>query len=184
MAASPKDVVGYWLHAGPEKWFKKSDAFDDALRLRFEATHHAAARGEYDAWLESAEGALALILLLDQIPRNIYRGSAHAFATDAKARQAARIAVERGFDKAVDPDLQPFLYLPFEHSEDAGDQARSVELCAARAAATGDEGTLKWAKLHKDIIDRFGRFPHRNACFGRATTPEEQAFLDEGGFSG
>src|SRR5277367_4477725 len=105
MAAHPADIVDFWRAAGPPRWFKKDDAFDAAIRLKFEPTHHAAARGEYDRWTESADGALALLLLLDQFPRNLYRGSGHAFATDPLARQAARDAVGRGFDAAVDPAL-------------------------------------------------------------------------------
>jgi uncharacterized protein (DUF924 family) len=184
MAAHPADVVGFWRNAGPKQWFAKSDAFDAAIRLKFEAVHLAASRGQYDAWLETPDGALALLLLLDQFPRNLWRGSAHAFATDAKARSLARRAIALGHDRAVEPQMRPFFYLPFEHSEDAADQRRSVELCEALARDAGDHDTLKWAKIHADIIERFGRFPHRNAAFGRETTPEEQAFLDEGGFSG
>jgi uncharacterized protein (DUF924 family) len=180
MSAHPNDVVGFWRQAGPAKWFKKVAAFDEAIRLKFEPTHHAAARGEYDAWAETAEGALALVLLLDQFPRNLYRGSAHQFATDARARAVARAAIDRGFDREVEPQLRNFFYLPFEHSEDPADQAYSVALCAE----AGDADNLKWAQIHRDIVARFGRFPHRNAALGRATTAEEQDFLDEGGFSG
>ncbi|HEY9217202.1 MAG TPA: DUF924 family protein [Phenylobacterium sp.] len=184
MAATPRDVVGFWQSAGPAKWFAKSAAFDEAVRLRFEPVHHAAARGEYDAWADTAEGALALLLLLDQFPRNLYRGSAHAFATDAKARTIAREAVDNGLDKQVEPALRPFFYLPFEHSEDLADQDFGCGLCERLLEDAGDADTLKWARLHRDIIARFGRFPHRNACLGRRTTADEQAFLDEGGFAG
>ncbi len=184
MPATPQDVIGYWRNAGPARWFSAKPAFDEALRLRFEPTHHAAARGNYDAWANEAEGALGLILLLDQIPRNLYRGSAHAFATDPKARALARAAIARGFDQATEPLLRPFFYLPFEHSEDLADQDESVALCQRLADETGDAETLKWAKIHRDIIARFGRFPHRNAALGRETTPQEQAFLDDGGFAG
>ncbi len=180
MTAHPNDVIGFWRQAGPEKWFKKVVAFDDAIRLKFEPTHHRAARGEYDAWAETAEGALALLILLDQFPRNLYRGEAHQFATDPKARAIARAAVERGFDREVEPILRNFFYLPFEHSEDLADQDFGITLVTE--AGVADD--LKWAVLHRDIIARFGRFPHRNASLGRVTTPEEQAFLDEGGFSG
>jgi len=184
MAAIAADVVGYWTLAGPKKWFAKSAVFDDALRLRFEPVHHAAARGEYATWRETPEGCLALLLLLDQFPRNLYRGSAHAFATDPLARAVARHCVETGFDQAVAAELRPFCYLPFEHSEAIEDQDRSVALFEAHDAATGDVSSLDWAVRHRDIIRRFGRFPHRNAALGRETTPEEQAFLDEGGFAG
>jgi uncharacterized protein (DUF924 family) len=178
--AHPNDVLGFWRNAGPEKWFKKSVAFDDAIRLKFEPVHHAAARGEYDAWMGTADGSLALLILLDQFPRNLYRDSAHAFATDPKARMVARAAVEAGFDRETEPPLRNFFYLPFEHSEDLADQDYSLILIAE----TDDAHDLKWAKIHHDIIARFGRFPHRNAMLGRKTTPAEQAFLDEGGFSG
>ena len=180
MAATPNDILGFWREAGPDKWYARSDAFDAAIRLKFEPTHHAAARGEYDAWAETAEGALALLILLDQFPRNLYRGSGHQFATDGKARAIARAAVERGFDREVEPALRNFFYLPFEHSENLADQEYGVALCAE----AGDLENLKWSQLHRDIITRFGRFPHRNAALGRKTTPEEQEFLDEGGFAG
>lgn len=184
MDITPKQVVEAWRSAGPEKWFAKNEAFDARLAKDFEAAHHAAARGELDDWTADAEGTLALLILLDQIPRNIFRGSAHAFATDGKARQIARAAIAAGHDQALDAILRPFVYLPFEHSEDMGDQDEAVRLCAAHKEATGDTDTLKWAELHREIIVRFGRFPHRNAALGRRTTPTEQAFLDEGGFAG
>ena len=180
MTAHPNDVISYWRHAGPEKWFKKVVAFDEAIRLKFESTHHRAARSEYDAWADTADGALALLILLDQFPRNLYRGSAHAFATDPKARAIAMAAIDRGFDKQVDPALRNFFYLPFEHAENLADQDSGLAL----SAEAGVEDNLKWAGIHRDIIARFGRFPHRNAALGRVTTPEEQDFLDEGGFSG
>jgi len=180
VTAHPNDVVGFWRSAGPDRWFKKADAFDEAIRLKFEPTHHAAARGAYSAWEDSAEGCAALLILLDQFPRNLYRGSGHAFATDPKARSIARTAVERGFDRQVDPVLRNFFYLPFEHSEDLADQDYSLAL----STEAGDPDSLKWAQVHRDIILRFGRFPHRNPALGRMTTPEEQEFLDEGGFGG
>ena len=180
MTAHPNDVIGFWRQAGPAKWFKKVTAFDEAVRLKFEPVHHAAARGEYDAWTASAEGALALLILLDQFPRNLYRKSGHAFATDPKARSIARTAIEAGFDRQVEPALRNFFYIPFEHSEDLADQDYGLAL----VTENGVEDDLKWSTIHRDIIARFGRFPHRNRALGRATTPEEQEFLDEGGFSG
>jgi uncharacterized protein (DUF924 family) len=184
MSAIPLDIIGFWQAAGPEKWFRKDARFDEAIRLRFEPVHFAAARGEYDAWRETAEGCLALLILLDQFPRNMWRGSAHSYATDPLARAIARRAVQSDFDQEVEPVLRPFFYLPFEHSEDPADQDLAVTLTEAHRDATGDEDTLKWAALHRDIIRRFGRFPHRNRALGRETTVEEQAFLDEGGFAG
>jgi uncharacterized protein (DUF924 family) len=184
MAATPQDVTGFWRAAGPAKWFATSHRFDDAIRLKFEPVHHRAARGEYDGWAAAAEGSLALLILLDQFPRNLYRGSAHAFATDPKARHIARAAVSAAHDRAVDPELRQFFYMPFQHSEDLADQDEAVRLFAALKDETGNAELLKWAELHRDIIVRFGRFPHRNPLLGRLTTPNEQAFLDEGGFAG
>ena len=177
-------IVDFWLKAGPKAWFAKSDAFDAELRDKFEVQHHEAARGEHDDWQSTATGALSLILLLDQVPRNIYRKSGHAFATDSLARRHASDAIARGFDKVVEPKLRNFFYLPYEHSEAMADQDLSVALCQAAADEIDDQGSLKWAKLHQDIIIRFGRFPHRNVALGRTSTPEERAFLADGGFSG
>lgn len=177
---TPETIVNFWVEAGPQKWFAKDDGFDADLRLNFEAAHLTAARGGFAEWEQSATGALALILLCDQIPRNIYRGSAHAFATDPCALHVAERAVAREFDEAFEPEVRAFFYLPFEHAENLDEQARSVLLFEA----LGDENYLNYAIVHRDVIARFGRFPHRNAVMGRITTPEEQAFLDEGGFSG
>ncbi|MBA4010343.1 MAG: DUF924 domain-containing protein [Phenylobacterium sp.] len=184
MAATPKDVVGFWTAAGPEKWFAKSTKFDEAIALRFEPVHHAAARGEYDGWMASAEGSLALLILLDQFPRNLYRNSGHAFATDAKARHVARNAVASGHDRATEAGLRQFFYLPFEHSEDLADQDEAVRLFTRLKDEAGDAESLRWADLHRHIIVRFGRFPHRNICLGRVSTTEELAFLADGGFAG
>lgn len=180
MAANPNDVLHFWRAAGASKWFKHDARFDEAIRVKFEPTHHAAARGEYDGWAETAEGALALLLLLDQLPRNLYRNSGHAFATDPKARSVARAAVASGFHKAVDAELRQFFVLPFEHSEDIADHDEAERL----AAELADPYLQKWVDLHRDIIARFGRFPHRNPALGRTTTAAEREFLDEGGFSG
>ncbi len=175
-----REMAAFWIGAGREKWFAKNAAFDESLRRRFEDAHHEAARGAYADWVRTAEGALALILLTDQAPRNLYRGSAHAFATDGLARQAADAAIAQGHDQAFDPGLRCFFYLPFEHSEAPEDQARSMALFTA----LGDADYLKYAALHADIIARFGRFPHRNLCLGRESTAEEIAFLRDGGFAG
>ncbi len=177
---TPEIVVSFWSEAGPARWFSKDEAFDADLRARFEAAHLSAARGGFAEWEARAEGALALILLTDQIPRNIYRGSAHAFATDARALHVAERAIASGFDAGFEPALRCFFYLPYEHSERMEDQQRAVALFEA----LGDAEYLKHALIHRDIIARFGRFPHRNAVWGRITTPEEQAFLDGGGFAG
>jgi uncharacterized protein (DUF924 family) len=176
---APAEIVGFWREAGPKAWFAKSDGFDTQCR-RYEPAHHAAARGEFSAWEADAEGALALCLLLDQIPRNLYRNSGHAFATDGLAQAIALRAVEAGHDRTVDPALRLFFYMPFEHAENLALQQRAVFLCED----IGDAQYLKFAILHRDIIARFGRFPHRNAALGRVSTAEEQDFLAGGGFSG
>jgi uncharacterized protein (DUF924 family) len=180
MVASAAEVVSFWREAGPERWFNKDTAFDEEIRNRYLATHEAAAAGKLSDWEQTAEGALALLILLDQFPRNMFRGEARAFATDPLARAIAAGAIVRGFDSQAPEGMRGFFYLPFEHSEDLADQER----CVAFYKAAGDAEGLKWAELHADIIRRFGRFPHRNAALGRATTPEEQAFLDGGGFAG
>jgi uncharacterized protein (DUF924 family) len=174
------DVVAFWREAGPKRWFEKDFIFDQEIRERFLAAHELAAEGGLGAWEKTAEGALALLILLDQFPRNMFRNDARAFATDPMARAIAAGALVRGFDAQVPAELRGFFYLPFEHSEDLADQERGI----AFYQAAGDSDGLKWAEIHADIIRRFGRFPHRNAVLGRATTPEEQAFLDGGGFSG
>ncbi len=184
MFAVPADVIGFWTSAGPSKWFAHAPAFDEAIRLKFEPVHHAAARGEYAAWTQSADGSLALVLLLDQFPRNLYRGSGHAFATDPLARAIADRAIAAGHDMRVPSGLRFFFYMPFMHSEAPADQDRSLALMEAYDAETGEIDQLKSAVMHRDIIRRFGRFPHRNHALGRETTAEEQAFLDEGGFAG
>lgn len=176
---SPDAVTAFWRDAGPRRWFAKDDAFDADFKARFEAAHHLAATGALDHWAADAQGALALMVLLDQLPRNAWRGGGHMFATDGKARAIAQAAIEAGFDQQVEPALRPFFYLPFMHSESLADQERSVELNQAL-----DANTQRFAVLHRDIVKRFGRFPHRNAALGRLSTPEEQRFLDEGGFSG
>lgn len=174
-----REVAQFWRDAGPDRWFAKNDAFDDEFRSRFEVAHGAAASGALDAWSGDAQGALALLVLLDQFPRNAYRGSTRMFATDAKARSIAGAALAGGLDRQVEPALRPFFYLPFMHSESLEDQERSVEL-----NATLDANTQRFARLHRDIIARFGRFPHRNELLGRESSAEEQRFLDEGGFAG
>jgi uncharacterized protein (DUF924 family) len=178
--ATPAQVLDFWFGADPKKWFSKDDAFDAAIANRFLPTYEAAKAGRLADWEATPEGALALVIALDQFPRNMFRGSAHVFATDAPALAVAQRAVARGFDQKLELPRRNFFYLPFMHSEDLADQER----CLALSRRSADENTLKYAELHADIIRRFGRFPHRNAVLGRATTPEEQAFLDAGGFAG
>jgi uncharacterized protein (DUF924 family) len=177
---SAADVLAFWLAAGHERWFAHDEAFDTAIRDRFSAIYKDAAAGLLSAWEHSPESGLALVIVLDQFPRNIFRGTARSFTADPLARAVAERAIARGFDQKAAMPGRVFFYLPFEHSEDPADQKRSVALIGV----TGDADSLKWAELHADIIRRFGRFPHRNALLGRASTPEEQAFLDAGGFAG
>jgi uncharacterized protein (DUF924 family) len=176
----PQDVIAFWRAAGPDKWFTKDDAFDAACRTLFLPAHHAAAAGELTAWEDSPEGALALLVLLDQMPRNMFRGSRRAYATDEQALAVADRAIACGYDQLFQPPERGFFYLPFMHSEHLADQER----CVALYRAAGDDYGLKYAEDHADIIRRFGRFPHRNALLSRVTTDEERAFLDAGGFAG
>ena len=178
--ATPAEMLDFWFAAGPQKWFSKDDAFDAAIRERFLPTYEAAAAGRLADWEATPGGALALIIVLDQFTRNMFRGSPRTFATDHNALTVAKRAITRGFDQKMELPKRNFFYLPFMHSENLADQERCVEL----SRQSGDENTLKYAELHADIIRRFGRFPHRNAMLGRATTAEEQAFLDDGGFAG
>jgi uncharacterized protein (DUF924 family) len=179
MIATAGEVVDFWREAGPEKWFEKNDAFDTAFREKFLESQEAAARGELDGWAESPAGSLALLILLDQFPRNCFRKTTRMYATDPHARRIARKAIAAGHDLAFDGPIRVFFYLPLAHSEDIVDQEEAVRL----NAMVGEE-FAKHARGHRDIIAKFGRFPHRNAILGRDTTPEEQAFLDEGGFAG
>jgi uncharacterized protein (DUF924 family) len=180
-AASPADIVAFWREAGEERWFKKDEAFDRDIAERFATVHADAARGRLADWADTPEGALALILLLDQFSRQLFRGKPQAFAQDGMAVDLARASVDAGHDRSVDPRLRMFFYMPFMHSETIADQQRCVCLFHRLVGAT--QG-LKYALEHAEIIRRFGRFPHRNAILGRHTTPAEQSFLDGGGFAG
>ncbi len=180
VADHPAEIVAFWRQAGAGKWFAKSDVFDAEIRARFLAAHESASRGEFLHWLDAPESALALILVVDQFPRNLFRNSAHAFATDALALQAARVCLQRGHDARCGFDMKQFFFMPFMHSENIADQ----ELCLSLCRANGLKDNIEFAVIHRDIIARFGRFPHRNTVFGRITTPQEQAFLDDGGFAG
>jgi uncharacterized protein (DUF924 family) len=175
----PDAVATFWAPLGMEVWFGKNPAFDRRFRETFAQEHGAAARGELMPWLATPEGALSLAILLDQYPRNAFRGTARMYSTDSLARIVADAALELGHDKAVGPDLKPFFYLPFAHSEHLADQERSVTL-----AADLPEPGPSHSRGHRDVILRFGRFPHRNAILGRETTPEEADWLANGGFAG
>jgi uncharacterized protein (DUF924 family) len=177
----PADVLDFWFAGDPaaqrKVWFEKDAAFDAACR-RFGEAAEAAKQGALAAWRETPRGALALVLLLDQFPRNLHRGSPDAFAADRLARTTAADVIARGFDQALTPIERMFLYLPFEHSEALADQDESVRLSETLRATCGDE-LAGHAERHRDIIRRFGRFPHRNVALARASTPEEQAYLSE-----
>jgi uncharacterized protein (DUF924 family) len=176
-------VLAFWLGPSgapdepPERWFKKDPALDDAIRERFAAAVDAALDGRFDDQATDARTALALAILLDQFPRNLFRGQARAFAGDARARALAARAVDAGWDKALAPGARILFYLPFEHSEALADQDRAVALFASLPAAPWSEKAVRYAEAHRDVIRRFGRFPHRNQALGRESTPEELAYL-------
>jgi uncharacterized protein (DUF924 family) len=176
--AGPDAVLAFWQEAGPERWFKADAAFDALIRERFLATHEAAARGQFASWEKTAKGALALVIALDQFPRNLFRGTARAFATDTHARDVAGRAIQRGLDREFQPPQRNFFHLPYMHSENLADQERAL----AYMRAIGDIHGIKYAEIHLDVIRSFGRFPHRNEALGRSSTPEETAFLEAGGF--
>jgi uncharacterized protein (DUF924 family) len=180
------EVLDFWFGTpgSPERgrsrkvWFQKSDAFDAEVRRRFLPVWDGAARGELARWSETPLAALALILVLDQFPRNMFRGTARAFSSDPLALAAARAMVEKGFDGLLAPTERTFAYLPFQHAEDLAAQRRALDLCQAL-----DAEVLRYARRHYEIIARFGRFPHRNAVLGRESTPEEREFLAQPGSS-
>ena len=177
---TPQEVVEFWRSAGPKKWFAPDPAFDAEIRERFLATHERAAAGRLADWEKTAQGALALLLLLDQFPRNMFRKTPRAFATDAQAREVARRAIKAGFDLEAGDPMRSFFYLPFMHSEELADQ----ELCLKLYRDYGNEDGIKFAEIHLDAIRRFGRFTHRNEILGRESRADEIDYLDRGGFSG
>ena len=178
----PTDILDYWFaEAMRTKWFASTPQLDTAIKEQFEPVWEAAVNGEFDDWRNSADGCLALVIILDQFPLNMYRGSAKSFASEARSRDIARHAIEQGFDKQIDPTRLAFLYMPFMHSEALADQDLSVQLFAA----AGLENNLRFAQHHREIIRRFGRFPHRNAILGRVSTAEELDYLNsKEGFKG
>jgi len=186
MSRTAEGVLEFWFgERARVRWFASEPAFDDEIRSRFGAAVAAAARGDLDPWAATADGALALTIMLDQFPRNIYRGTPRAFECDDRALQVARGAIERHLDRAHPLDRRMFCYLPFQHSESLPAQQRSVELFSRWAAehpadrrADADD-QMMYALRHREIIERFGRFPHRNAVLGRTSTAAELAFLAE-----
>ncbi len=164
-----------------EEWFTKDPEFDRQVRDRFEALYEAAAAGDLDDWKEEARSCLALVILLDQFPRNMFRGDPRSYATDHKAQQTAEYALDHALDRELPEFQRTFLYMPFMHSEDLEHQRRSVELF--RRLGGSDSDSTSYAVRHMEIIERFGRFPHRNEILGRQTTPEEAEFLTQPGSS-
>lgn len=189
IAAEAREVLAFWFgepgapaHGQPRPaWFRKDPAFDGEIRRRFLALHARAALGECDRWRADPDGLLALILVLDQFSRNLYRDDPRAFSQDTAALACAQEMIGRGWDAARLPVERQFAYLPFEHAEDLAMQDRSVELFSALEAFAETKGLTEWAEKHRVIVRRFGRFPHRNAALGRESTPEEIAFLEEPG---
>ena len=177
---TPQDVTGFWEQAGESRWFLKDPAFDGALKVRFGKALAEARNGAFDTWGETPEGALGLVILLDQVSRNINRGSPLAFAADARALRLAKRWIGQGFHQKLPAPRARWLIMPYEHAESLDDQHRGV----AFFQTMGLSDMAYWAKVHLDIIARFGRFPHRNPVLGRASTADELAFLKAGGFSG
>lgn len=177
---TPADILKFWRDAGWDRWYTKNHDFDAEITQRFSAVRDTAVAGDLASWEASDDGTLALIILLDQFPRNIFRNDPRAFSSDHLARNLAVHAIDRGVDQRVDPLLRQFVYLPLMHAENLADQER----CCALFRLTDETENQKYADEHADIIRRFGRFPHRNRILGRTTTPDEQAFLDGGGFAG
>lgn len=176
---SPYDILDFWWQAGPTKWFQRFDEFDRQIRERFLETYERAAAGDLDDWADTPHAMLALLLVLDQFPRNLFRDDPRTFASDAKALGLARVSLDAGYHRAFPNPAKSFFFLPFEHAEDMAAQEISVDLFRQH---TNEQGYL-YALMHMDAIRRFGRFPHRNKVLGRETTAAEQAFLDEGGFT-
>ena len=178
----PQTLLDFWFAPPQEKrWFNATRQFDEQILEQFEAVWREAKAGQLSDWEQSAEGVLALVILLDQIPLNMYRGLPESFSTEAMSREVAGRAIGRGFDRSLADQGKAFLYMPFMHSEDMVDQHRSVELFEA----AGLQENLKFARHHREIVRRFGRFPHRNAILGRTSTPEEIDWLaSDGAFHG
>jgi uncharacterized protein (DUF924 family) len=178
----PRDVLDFWFkETPPAKWFASDPSFDAEIRSRFEAAWRSGCAGGLAHWEDELNGQLALILLFDQFPRNMFRGTARAFAADPLALEAARHAVDQGFDRTLAPVERLFVYLPFEHSERLEDQLSACELMEPLQAFPETADIYRYAQAHRDIVQRFGRFPHRNAALGRASTPEELEFLKQPG---
>ena len=189
--ATPEEVLAFWFGREGEEgygelreaWFSRDPDFDREIRDRFEEVYEEAVAGELEAWKEEAQSCLALIVVLDQFPRNMFRGDARTYAADGLALAAARHAVERAYDRELPPFQRMFVYLPFEHSENLENQRFSVDLFRRLSEEIGSEDLMVYAVQHLRIVERFGRFPHRNEVLGRRTTPDEAEFLKEPGSS-
>jgi uncharacterized protein (DUF924 family) len=179
----PEDVLQYWLEeVEPKNWYIADDKIDDEIRTRFQDTWEAAARGEISDWACDARGSLAYIILLDQFPRNMFRGSGKAFSTDAEALAATKVAISKDWDLQIDEPARQFFYVPFMHSELLDDQERGLRLVVQRMPENGEENLLH-AKVHREIIRLFGRFPYRNQALGRSTSEDEKQFMESGGYA-
>ena len=175
-----QDILDFWREAGPDKWFTKDERFDAAIRERFADTVEEARAGKLDGWADTPDGLLALIIVLDQFPRNLFRDDPRAFASDERGAELARRAERDGWVERMPDDIAAFALMPLMHSEELSDQ----DLCVEAMRRHGFEANVPHAEEHRDIIARFGRFPHRNEVLGRKTTEEERAFLESGGFAG
>ncbi|MEL0012847.1 MAG: DUF924 family protein, partial [Alphaproteobacteria bacterium] len=180
--ADPEDVLTFWFdEAGPEKWFNKDDAFDEEIRKRFSELVHTARDGNLESWVETPRGCLALIVLIDQFSRNIHRNSPLAWSADSRALALTKLAIDKGYDRSLGINERKFVYMPLMHSEVLADQDMSMEVFGRLAdeGMENSERTMSSAARHREIIERFGRFPHRNEVLGRESTPEETEFLKE-----
>lgn len=179
--AAPEDILAFWLdEVGPEGWYAVDEGLDTTIRTRFEEAWTGAMQGRHGLWLTYPSGTLAYLILLDQFPRNMFRGEARAFSSDRIALAAAKTAIDKGYDMRIDPPARQFFYLPLMHSENLCDQERCVRLMAERMPEA--DGNLLHARVHREIIRKFGRFPYRNEALSRRATEPEQTFLAEGGY--
>lgn len=180
--SEPEAIIEFWIdEIGPKGWYEAVDSVDEEIRARFGSLWQEAAAGRCEFWLNGPRGALAYIILTDQFPRNMFRGDPRAFATDARARHAAEEAIAHGWDMRIPEPQRQFFYLPLMHSETLEDQDRCIALIESSMPETGKRN-LPHARVHREIIRQFGRFPYRNAALGRDSTPQERAFLEGGGY--
>lgn len=180
---TPNEIVDFWVNqVGPAGWYQGSEELDQSIRDRFEHEWEAAQRGQYDLWMTDAKSALAYIILMDQLPRNMFRGSGKAFSTDRLALAAAKRAIAAGWDKRIAEPQRQFFYLPLMHSENLSDQERCVRLMLTRMTSDVSSSNVLHARVHREVIRRFGRFPYRNDALARRSTGAEASFVAEGGY--